>query len=287
MNGKIVFLSFVVALSGCASQQLSMADIGPVKEFQLIFPNDPFSSRPVGYGEVSAAIVDSLKSHTRYPFSERWNGSFYTFHGMYAQILPNNTILVCYGTGDNMSRNQLGYQYSKYQNVVKFFVRVNPVSSNGKVVATIDSSAQIMNGTNALGGKFLPLGSVSELEADLTNALSSKDTVVVQRKVNISGEVNNHYNPDSTYANFLRKLGRYDIRGKESSAIDVRKEVAYNFKVGNVVNPLYVTVYPYRNGSKVEYKSMVSYFLRANNTVSISPYDISNFKKNIEKIAND
>jgi hypothetical protein len=101
------------------------------------------------------------------------------------------------------------------------------------------------------------------------------------------GEVNVTFPDNSVYANFARKLKAYD--GWTAEERTVKKDDIQKFKWFNADDGgrLGVTVFPYRNGSKVVYVWQSDVTCRGNGTCSFDPAAGKRLQDKIVAISND
>lgn len=287
MKRTLLALGLSMLLGACAAtQQFGTVKLNDGIRTQLHFPQDSLNKAEVNQAEVDSAVAEAINKGSRYPFSQVWNGAFYDFHGVYTSV-SNDVIRVAYAHGENQSHNWGEYVLTRWQAKDEFSVTVKVAGANS---ASVDLSPDVktFRGTNPFGTPFLPLASTEELAGELRGVLSNRNGILVRRLAHVEGEVNVVFNTESTYANFLRKLGRYTFADGEPKMNDIEKSAAYNYKISaNSTIPLYVTVLPYRNGSKVMYSMYVPYTLSGGGVASITPRDIDAAKKAIARIAND
>jgi hypothetical protein len=79
--------------------------------------------------------------------------------------------------------------------------------------------------------------------------------VVLSFTTSESGEVNTEYNDSSVFSNFSRKLKSYSPKAEEVKQYDLEKSKWFYITEGTKTYKVAVSVFPYRNGSKVVYKS--------------------------------
>lgn len=113
----------------------------------------------------------------------------------------------------------------------------------------------------------------------------STSNALVNGRYELKGEVNSQFNDMSIYANFERILGRYE--SEKTKINDAKLEHIFSLKYLDMALPLYVEVYPYRNGSKAVYKVGIVYKMDAKGGMSINTADLEGIKKKIEQIVND
>lgn len=143
--------------------------------------------------------------------------------------------------------------------------------------------------------RSLPI-EVSKALNDVKLKITQTKHNLVPKQYTITGEVNSNYNPESTYANFERKLGVFVDKNKSTiqmkyqeakqiNTTDIEKKKVYNYKYKDELLPLSVAIYPYRNGSKVIYELTVPYVV--SDKYSLTQGGINEIKSEIAKISND
>lgn len=124
-----------------------------------------------------------------------------------------------------------------------------------------------------------------------------KDSINVYKSINkkalkvsmqevLKGEVNTEYPATSVYANFKRILGSYRW-GRHENITESKKKNSFSIELNGKKLPIYIEVFPYRNGSKVVYSLPISYELYSDGSSSVSQDEISNLVQRIESIIND
>jgi len=174
-----------------------------------------------------------------------------------------------------------------YLNEVMFDIHVNKKSDNS-LIFTSPSTRTYQPCSNALGISIDPLDSLPTIEADMKRVFNSLDSMVVtfSRKYKLKGDVNSPYPATAIYANFKRMSGEYNWQGNEEMS-ESKKSNVFNLKVNSKDIPLFIEVFPYREGSKVQYSTMVPYTLNSKSEVSLTKEDIQALKASIAKIIND
>ena len=135
-----------------------------------------------------------------------------------------------------------------------------------------------------------PLDDFDKLEADVNRIFNKLPSTIltINKTYVLKGEKNTPYNSSSIYANFERLLGKYNYwNNKKVSNLNIKKENTFALKIKERVYPVEVTVYPYKNGSKVIYKAYFPYVLTSNGKSSLTKSDIEKAKKKIEQVIDD
>jgi hypothetical protein len=134
------------------------------------------------------------------------------------------------------------------------------------------------------------LDDFDKLEADVNRIFTKIPNIklYINKLYILKGEENTPYNSSSIYANFERLLGKYNHwNNKHISNLNIKKEDTFALTVNGKVYPVEVTVYPYKNGSKVIYKAYFNYFLTSDGKSSLTKSDIEKAKEKIKKVIND
>jgi len=130
------------------------------------------------------------------------------------------------------------------------------------------------------------LDSLSKLEADSKKIFSKLNTITISKKYNLNGEVNSKYPALSIYSNFKRILGNYSYRYNNESLSQLKRKNTFSLRVNGKSVPLYIEVYPYREGSKVKYSATLPYTITTEGS-NLTKQDIESLKAQIAKIIND
>jgi len=259
-------------LSGCATT--SQESVGTTVNTPVHFAKDNISGAPVLQSEVANAVALAAKTNTRFPYQQQWGGQFYMFRGLYTAPASDG-LTVTYARGDtNGSMGGGLLQLMKYQSKVSFSVHVDNITENSSNIS-FGPEVSVTHGTDAIAIPYPELAPTATLATDLRNILSNPGQIIVHRLTPVEGEINVAFNSESTYANFMRKLGKYQFRGDEPKTNDMEKLGAYSLQVGPKIVPLYVDVMPYRNGSKVIYKMNIPYELSGDGAQSVTLNDIN------------
>jgi len=104
-----------------------------------------------------------------------------------------------------------------------------------------------------------------------------------------AGELNVNYSDASVYANFARKLTSYvwDERDSTFKKDDIVKFKWFKVEDGGITRRVGITVFPYRNGSKVTYRWVNDVVVRANGTSNFDPAAAAHMQQLVASIAND
>lgn len=141
-------------------------------------------------------------------------------------------------------------------------------------------------------GFIAPLGTLDEIKADAHNALKTAKPVVVRRKI-IEGEFDTPYPAASVLASYERLWTplQQNTRGYqmflEDFAVMKRRGDLFLFELNDLYHPIFVSVYPYRDGSKVTYEVAYGYGLSASNSSGFNDQEIALLEAAIKEVALD
>lgn len=150
--------------------------------------------------------------------------------------------------------------------VMKMPFQLNGDKNTFKLQATYPKS---LKNIDYSGGatNWPPLTSTANMERDSYSSFKTLNEVAINRSTRIKGFIDIPYNEKSVKSTLERHLPYKKFKYKENSY-----EVEYK-------------VYPYKNGSQIEYSIFVPYTLYQNGTASLSKKDIKGIQKEFEKIA--
>jgi len=190
-----------------------------------------------------------------------------------------NMYILDYANGEKINR-------SWYLNSVKFTIFYKQLNNN-QISFTLDDKYKYQPCSNAIGINIDPLDSLQNLEKDSKNILFKLKTlkITLDKRYHLKGDINSKYKADSIYANFKRLMGSYDWRSYYRNS--VKKENTFNLELNNKNIPLHIEVYPYRDGSKVQYETYLPYTISSDGKVSLSKKDIEQLKTKISQVIND
>ena len=130
-----------------------------------------------------------------------------------------------------------------------------------------------------------PLASPKQLENDMKQIFSKLNIISFSKTYELNEEINSKYPAQSIYANFKRILGNYRYRNNEKIS-ESKKENTFNLKVNGKSLPLYVEVFPYREGSKVKYSTKLPYKISQGGS-TLTKKDIEYINAQVINIVND
>jgi len=283
----------VIGLSGCGPAAVQVKPMSGLsvsdrtKVLKLNFPKvDPVSGEKLIFNLDRYNFSDQIVKLSKYPKFHVTRRSTIIFYKGLKVNKQQNSYILDYANGELNGR-------SWYLNSAKFTI-FHKILNDNQISFTLNDKYQYQPCSNAIGVDIDPLDSLQNLENDSKNILSKLETlkVVLNRRYHFTGEINSKYDAISIYANFKRLAGTYNWHSyygnnDKEKLSEVKKENTFNLKVNGKYIPLHVEVYPYRNGSKVQYEAYIPYTISSNGKSSLSSVDIENFKAEIAKIVND
>jgi len=204
--------------------------------------------------------------------------------GVKTTINPTD-VTISYEKGDRHDTDS--YYVSKLE--AKYEINITTSGQQKQIVITPPTFITAIKAKNAIGIEIPFMLPVSKAEADIKTINALLDPIIYFVKL-IEGEFNVKYNDESVYASFTRMMGSYNYSEEEEthSKFDIKKDRIFALKrQDNTTIPLKVTVYPYRNDSKVEYKFEYSYSISSKKGNSYSQAEINGLIAKIVKVAND
>lgn len=278
--------AIVLSVSGCATSNQAQLNTNANIKASYRFAQDSIKKTEVQPQEVNSAVRKAIADNTAYAFRTWMATDIRRFAGVYINPPMGADMTVVYANGDIFNHAGGGtFLNTKHQSNTQFRLHIAQPSANA-VTVDVDANVLQVNSTSPIGTAYKQLAATEVLVSDLQKTLSDPAKIFVRRYTQVEGEINATFNPDSIYANFLRKLGRYD--GRDLPKInDIEKRAAYNFQVGREKVALLLNVVPYRNGSKVSYVINVPYSLLGNGDVTVSQKNLDEARAQIAKIVND
>jgi hypothetical protein len=289
----ILFSAIIIGLSGCGPAQMQVKPMSnlSVSErtniLKLNFPEaDPVTGEKIMFDLNQYNFSNQIIKMSDYSaFHMTRGGDVSRYRGLKVNKSLNSYILD-YANGEHINN-------SWYLNSAKFTLYFKKLNDK-QISFTLDDKYKYQACSNAIGIDIDPLDSLQNLENDSKTILSKLGTlkIILNRRYHFTGDVNSKYHANSIYANFKRLAGTYNWHSYYGSSdkeklTEVKKENSFNLKVNGVYIPLHVEVYPYRNGSKVQYEAYIPYTISSNGNVTLSKNDIEKLKTEISKIIND
>ena len=282
----------LVGLNGCGGpaqmQVKPISNLSVSDRTQILtinFPKvDPISGEKVMFDLNSYDFSGQFLKLSEYKkFQMTGGGEIPHYEGLKIKKSSNKYILD-YANGE--------YNNMWFLNSAKFTIFYKQLNNN-QMSFTLDSKYDYQSCSDAIDIGIDPLDSLQNLENDSKSILSKMKTLKItfNRRYHLLGNINSRYKADSIYANFKRLMGTYNWRsyyGSDKEKLtEVKKENTFNLKINNKYIPLHVEVYPYRDGSKIQYEAYLPYSINSDGTVSLSKKEIETIKNKIAKVIND
>ena len=285
--------ALIIGLSGCGGgpgqlqvkpmSNLSVSD--RTKILTINFPKiDPVSGEKVKFNLNNYDFTDQILKFSQYAkfhMIENAGTELQYYEGLKVQKTSNKYIL-------NYENGELNDHW--FLNSTKFTIFYKKLNNN-KISFTLDNKYEYQPYKDLFETDIDPLDSLQNLENDSKNILSKLGTlkIIFHKRYHLKGNINNKYKADSIYANFKRLMGEYNWNSyyntnNNEKLTEVKKENTFNLKVNNKSIPLHVEVYPYRNGSKVEYEAYLPYTISSDGKVSLSKKYIEQLKTKISNV---
>jgi hypothetical protein len=184
-----------------------------------------------------------------------------------------NEILVSYVNGED-------YDTGRYTTNIsgKYVIEINDIDGFKMVKVLTPMKLDLAPKSNPIFIPYKPLKPIASVASDI-NRINNRINPSFSRSHQYKGSVNVKFNDESVYANFRRELGLYRGTIDGNSKDNIKKEQVFNLG-GSYVG---IIVYPYRNGSKVEYSFYRSYSLTSDGKTSYDKMEVE-AKKLIAKI---
>ncbi len=292
---KIILISSMLSISiiGCSEgpQPPQIKSINPPKKevvIKLNFPkNDPVTEKKLQINKND--LLDKIENNM-------YHFSYYREYDIVRYGPINNLAGININYNDKEYKiNYLNTQDYKNGTVYKTEVifRAPYKFEPNKILIKYPNNYTYKPCNDALGMEIKPLDNPEKLKQDVFRILDKlpKSKLYLSKRYLLKGEINTKYPTDSIYANFKRLMGQYtgyyywtDSKEKISP---IEKENTFNLKIKDKIYPINIKIYPYRNGSKVDYKAYISYKIYSNGTSTLTKQDIENAKKEIERVVND
>lgn len=291
---SLVATSLLIGLTGCGAlnspkptQNIPLSQSATVEQVYTF--NDQIDSSPVDQSAILKVITNTMSENSSYKNKNlSWvQAGFCKIKGITAE--PNgDKIKVNYMNGDNNCHDcPNGESLSTVIFNLPYQIKQNDKNTYA-FKCNMPSSYSITPHTNALGGEHDLLDNPKNLENDvfkMLNALNT-NTLTIEKTFDFKGEINTKHPDKGVFANFKRILGQYSWDTKENIT-EVKKQNTFAFSVNGNDYPLFIEVFPYREGSKVVYSSVLKYALDSKGGSSLTKKDVENLQKRIEKITND
>jgi hypothetical protein len=286
-------------LSGCSGmnaplppKEMSCGELSPI-ELKYVFKDEIQGNEILEKDVVNvlSSTMSSLSKYTTRVTKRNQTRSTYGQQVMY----QNNSFVIDYFNGD-FNCHDCPNRESVTRVLFSLSGQIKQLEKNAFALnMKFPSKYTILGHTNAVGLEHKTLDAPANLEQDAKKIYSSlKSTpLIIKRTVQLKGEINSKYPDKSIYTNFTRKLGdynwgnwKYGWYSKEQLA-ELKKQNTFSLNVNGKILPLLVEVYPYRDGSKVVYSSVIEYEIDSNGGATLNQASFEALHKQVADIVND
>lgn len=184
------------------------------------------------------------------------------------------SIILAYVNGEYYSKTGGDY---RTQAIAKYDFSIDRTAFFIKVSLGEPNVIDILPGKSPL---FLPIRSFisNDLVVKDLNKINSSINPELHFKRNISGEIDVKYTPKSVYSNFTRLM---DVKYTGSEDNNIEKDGVFSLTGSGKTSPVEISIYPYRDGSKVRYEFFLGYTLKGDGT---STYDERKIEQEISRL---
>jgi len=283
LTAGLVCATLVIGFTGCVSEPLpakkiSIRDIGAIEQ-KYIF-NGELSKERLSKNNIIYNLMNQMSKNSNYSSVRREDLREYGKDISY----KDNILRIEYINGDKHT--------SGTENLTKVIFKLPfKITEKSKNIFLLNIKFPINYDvkpfTDAIGLEIKPLDKLSNLENDAIRLFNVvKKPITIKRNLEFKGEINTKYPDKAVYANFKRILGNYSWSDNEKIN-DVKKQNTFTLKVNDKLYPLYIEVYPYRDGSKVVYSTTLRYVIDSKGGSTLNAKDVKALHKKIEDIVNN
>lgn len=251
------------------------------------FPSKTLSGELIDISVIRKSITKRLSKLNLYKLKPvKWKNLIFDiyYHKSYAYHVESteNEFMCTYSASatSDMKTVGSGIQTSKEKPTTFTFsmpYKINKKDGMYEVIISPPKQAKYLYGevTTRL---FDTTENLAVSAVDIFSRLSS---VSVEFKHSEKGEVNSPYDEESILGNFHRILGVFE------NDQGVVKKGRYHLTKNNHSAFVNITVYPYRNGSKVVYEVSIPYKISSNGNISLNKSTVKEFHHMIKKVIKD
>lgn len=270
MKGSATLIGVVFVLSACATKQQSNAvAIGENRSVRYTVPAELAGNATDA--DLVAKYADAAKRATAYRLEYRDEGG--STKGVRVAVIAS---------GVEVSYVHQHSPTLHHTVVGAFGVSVARQATEVTLDVACPSAGRVDAANQGMG--YSPFIDPEKATADL-RTICSRATLVFERRE--SGEVDVPFNDAAVYANFKRKLATVSAARVEVRQGDLAKFLWYTVQDGMRSVPVGITVYPYRNGSKVTYVWLNNVVCRPNGSCNFDPEAAKRLSSVITAVAND
>jgi len=288
----ILGATLAIGFTGCGKgpippKQMTTSEIDSINvEYKF---KDNLNDKSIKKNQVVSKIISNLSNNSGYRKKVIRNNPVRDTYGHVVEY--NNDILtINYLNGNqNCGRNCKSKYGQVTQVIFNSELNVTEKSKNHFIIsASFPKKYVIKPDSSFVGSEFDPLDKPSKLAQDAKRMFNSiKEPIKITRSIEFKGEVNTKYPDKAVYANFKRILGNYRWKDYNRNISAVEKQNTFSLMINKKRFPLFVEVYPYRNGSKVIYSTNLSYTIDSNGNSTLNAKDVKKLHKKIKDIINN
>ena len=285
MIRKTIALFMLAFLCSCSVLELKpeLVSIQPeVKHF--VFIEKLPSGRTISDEKIYNKITEQIRKKSKIGAlsTSHTTGQLYELSGLSVER-DGNTINLSYINGDFHTSENVTH---KTEIVAKY--RVDIESKQGKKFVTLYTPSEInlRPGRDILYISINPLLSNAQVVSDIKKINMELSPIFKDTK-KYTGEVNVQYNDESVYANFTRLLGKHKYGSDNVKKYDIEKGKLFSIGEKGKEFSVKISVFPYRNGSKVNYEFHAPYVVTNDCMTTFDDDKVQGYIAKIKGIAND
>lgn len=270
MNTRYLLIVLAATLGGCASVPDTVKQDWPLPAAQAkyVVPAGAFTG--LKEQDVIAKYFNGIKQTTDYRLAYRVEGET-----IGVTVEPTNEG-VKVGYVRHVSESMHHDYFATFS--------VKTAKNDKEVILDVTCPQVLVQDNKNFLREWPSLISIDKARMDIAKICRETPLVFNKRE---NGEVNVNYGDSAVYANFARKLQAVKWGADEVRKDDIAKYRWFEVPDGNVTRKLGITVYPYRNGSKVTYVWERNVICKANAGCNYDPGSAKRISDTIASIAND
>lgn len=285
---RIGLAAIAIALTGCATTSIEprTMELEPqTKSFTFVktLPNgNTIGGRDVGEALAAAILEESglqeAKPRYKSEYADEVKG---------LRLEPDHdSVKIAYRNGEK--RTKSGKFISTQQWATYLF---NLEDKGDKVSVRVTTPNKVELKPNGIFDDFQPLLTDAEVKQNIEK-INANLNPELQVSKTYKGEINTTYGDESVFANFDRILGEYESNRyweeqDEITKDDIEKGRVFDLIDGRQQKPVLISVFPYRDGSKVLYSFTLESTVHSDGTVTHPEEQADAYIQKLENIVND
>lgn len=276
-------ITLVSACSVVETQPKKVSLESYVKEFVFM------KELPTGDPLTDDMIREELKSEIQESSKIKGMSRYYTgVSGLYdlkgLEVKSNDSeLFVSYVNGEYFSDTDSSNTTSI---LASYELKIEEQGDLKTVSVVTPNFIEVKPGNSAILLPISPLVTTQEAKDDIER-INSRIHPEFDGFKEFSGDFNVKYNDESVYANFTRILGEYQYNDEKVKKYDIQKGKLFELGDNEDSFPVKITVFPYRNGSKVVYKFRAPFVLKNDGTTTFDEGKIEKYIDRIKEVAKD